>query len=92
MTSRRIHEVRAGKIAISLPENLLRIVERERAKAGETRSAFFRRAVEEMLGRRERSERAEAYVQGYLRNPEPAAEVAAADAVATEALEEEEWE
>ena len=83
---------RVGKIAISLPQDLLQIVERERGKSGETRSAFFRRAVEEMLGRSERNERIDAYVRGYLRQPETDAEAAAADAAATDALEAEEWE
>jgi metal-responsive CopG/Arc/MetJ family transcriptional regulator len=59
-----------AKIAISLPDEVLQAVERERLAKGESRSAFFRRAVEQMLRRQQERERDEQYVRGYLEFPE----------------------
>ncbi len=40
---------KSAKVAISLPEIVLRAVEKERKAKGESRSAFFRRAAERLL-------------------------------------------
>ena len=40
---------RVAKVAISLPEDMLKAVEKERKARGESRSEFFRRAVERFL-------------------------------------------
>ena len=70
---------KVAKITISVPNEMLEAVEREREAKGETRSEFFVRAVEDYL-RRERERRDdEAYVRGYQRWPETEEERAWAD-------------
>ncbi len=83
---------RAVKIAISLPAEVLDAAERERHATGETRSEFFRRAVETLL-RRER-ERAviERYIQSYREQPEAAEEIAVASTLSTLGFGQEPWE
>ena len=53
-----------AKIAISLPEETLEAVEKERLANGLSRSEFFRRAVEEHLRRVKEREDVEQYIQG----------------------------
>jgi metal-responsive CopG/Arc/MetJ family transcriptional regulator len=65
-----------AKIAISLPDEVLQAVERERLVKGESRSAFFRRAVEQLLRREREREADERYVRGYLEFPETEEELA----------------
>jgi len=55
------------KIAISLPEETLQSVEKERLASGLSRSEFFRRVVEEHLRRVKEREAVARYVQGYLK-------------------------
>jgi len=81
-----------GKIAISLPPDLLADIERLRRETGETRSALIRRAVEHLLCRIELDGMVREYVQGYLDHPESKSEVDAATASASDALEETPWE
>lgn len=38
------------KLAVTLPENLVKVLERERKEVNLSRSAFFRRAIESFLG------------------------------------------
>ena len=79
-----------AKIAISLPDAVLQAVEKERKARGETRSAFFRRAVEAFL-LRER-EAIERYVRGYQRDPETEEEIALAESTVQPALATTRWE
>lgn len=83
---------KVAKIAISLPEDVLEVIEKERKAKGESRSQFFRRAVEALL--RQQHERAaiEQYVHGYTQMPETADEVQAAHQVGAAVLAEEPWE
>ena len=83
---------KTSKIAISLPEDMLEVVERERMAKGESRSEFFRRAVEAFL--RQQRERAdvERYVRGYRKMPESAEEVEAAHVAGSAILAGEPWE
>ncbi len=81
-----------GKIAISLPSDLLADVERLRRTTGETRSGLIRRALELMLGRIEHDGMVREYVAGYLAHPESRSEIDSATATASEALAEEPWE
>jgi metal-responsive CopG/Arc/MetJ family transcriptional regulator len=61
---------KVAKVTISVPNAMLEAVEREREAKGETRSAFFVRAVEDYL-RRERERQAdEEYIRGYQEMPE----------------------
>jgi metal-responsive CopG/Arc/MetJ family transcriptional regulator len=82
---------KTAKIAISLPEDVLKAVEREREESGESRSEFFRRAVEMLLRRRRDQEMSQQYVRAYQRMPETKEEVAAAYRAANNILAEEPW-
>ena len=80
------------KIAISLPEETLSEVEQERRNRGESRSEFFRQAVQALLRREQRRAAVERYIQGYREQPETQDEVEAAQGSATAALAQEPWE
>ena len=80
------------KIAISLPDNLLVGIERERIASGQTRSEFFRRAAEAFLRQKRERKAIERYVRGYLRHPETEEEIVFAEANAQQALAENPWE
>jgi len=80
------------KIAISLPEEVLDAVEREREGSGESRSEFFRRAVEALLRRQREQELSEQYVRAYQDLPESLEEVEAARRAADNILAEEPWQ
>jgi|TARA_B100001971_G_C17712161_1_gene296998 metal-responsive CopG/Arc/MetJ family transcriptional regulator len=83
---------KSAKIAISLPESLLRDIERECEARQETRSEFLRHAVEAYL-RKEREREMEAqYIRGYLEMPETEEEVEWVQAVGLAALAQEPWE
>jgi len=79
------------KIAISLPEELLERMERERTARSESRSAFIRRAIELLFVRQSHTERVAEYVAGYQRHPE-GEEEALSETVAGEVFGEEPWE
>jgi len=65
---------KSTKVAISLPERVLKAVEKERKAKGESRSEFFRRAAERLLKQEQESKAVEAYVRGYYSMPESAEE------------------
>ena len=81
-----------AKIAISLPEETLQAVEKERLATGLSRSEFFRRAVEEHLRRVKEREDVEQYIQGYLKYPETKDEIALAEATLGYVMAENPWE
>ncbi len=83
---------KATKIAISLPEDLLEIIERERRESGESRSQFFRRAVEAFLRRKQERKLEEQYIRGYQRYPETEEELALAHWANPIAFGENPWE
>ena len=64
-----------SKIAISLPDEVLEAIEKERKTVGESRSAFFRRAVEAFLRQQRDRKLDQQYIQGYSNIPETADEV-----------------
>jgi len=80
------------KIAISLPEEVLTAVEREREGSGESRSQIFRRAVELLLRQQKEQKMSEQYICAYQQMPETNEEVAAARHAATIILAEEPWQ
>lgn len=82
---------KTSKIAISLPEEVLTAVEREREGSGESRSQIFRRAVELLLLQRKEREMSEQYIRAYQQAPETQEEVAAARRAASTILAEEPW-
>jgi metal-responsive CopG/Arc/MetJ family transcriptional regulator len=82
---------RSAKIAISLPENTLEAVEKERKISGESRSEFFRRAVEKLLKQEQEAKTVESYVEGYRAIPESAGEIDAVHRSGVSILSEEPW-
>jgi metal-responsive CopG/Arc/MetJ family transcriptional regulator len=66
---------KAAKIAISLPDKLLRAAERKRKATRETRSQFFRRAVEALLHEEQERVDVAQYVRSYREHPETEEEI-----------------
>lgn len=83
---------KTSKIAISLPEDVLTAVEREREESGESRSQIFRRAVDLLLRQRKEREMSEKYIRAYQQVPETKEEVTAARRSASTILAEEPWQ
>ena len=83
---------KTAKIAISLPEDLLQVLEAWRKACGQTRSEFFRQAVEAFLRREQERELDEQYVRGYLETPETDEEAAWVQAVGITSLAGEPWD
>ena len=81
-----------AKIAISIPDELLEAVEKERRSKGESRSQFFRCAVEEHLRRAKEWEDVQQYIRGYQKYPETRDERAVAESSLHYAFGEESWE
>ncbi len=81
-----------AKIAISLPDEVLDAVEKERTASGISRSEYFRRTVEEHLRREKEKEDVARYIQGYLDDPETPEEMAWARATTHYAFDDESWE
>jgi metal-responsive CopG/Arc/MetJ family transcriptional regulator len=82
---------KSAKVAISLPESVLKAIEKERLSRGESRSEFFRRAVEKLLKQEKEAKLAENYVKAYRDLPESTEEVESAHRIAGSALAEEPW-
>lgn len=80
------------RVAISLPSELLKSADKERRSTGETRSAFVRRAIRELLAERGRTAEIEQYIEGYRKMPETRDEIELASALASEAFAEDPWE
>ena len=81
-----------AKIAISLPDDVLQEVEKERNASGETRSEFFRRAVKALLKREREREAVEQYVRAYREMPETEEELGWVEAASQAVLEEYPWD
>ena len=82
---------KGAKVAISLPESVLKAIEAERKARGESRSEFFRRAAEKLLKQAQEAKAVEAYVRGYRDMPESAEEIGAAHRAGVSALSREPW-
>ncbi len=83
---------KSAKVAISLPEDILEAAEMQRKARGESRSQFFRRAIERLLKQERESSAVKDYVRGYQEVPESAEEVKAAHQLGSAVLAEEPWE
>jgi metal-responsive CopG/Arc/MetJ family transcriptional regulator len=66
-----------AKVAVSIPVQTLRSLERVRKKSRRTRSAAVTEAIERWLAAEEIGEADKRYVEGYLRQPERLEEQAA---------------
>ena len=82
----------AVKVTVSLPAALHRAAERERKARKESRSQFFRNALQALLTQQREREAAERYIQGYLAQPEAEAEVSAVHEASRPVLVAEPWE
>jgi metal-responsive CopG/Arc/MetJ family transcriptional regulator len=82
---------KCAKVAISLPENVLKAVEKERKTSGESRSEFFRRAAEQLLKKEREAKAVEAYIRGYREMPETEEEMKSIDKAGVAALAAEPW-
>lgn len=82
---------KSAKIAISLPEHILKAVEKERRSRGESRSEFFRHAAEKLLKQEHESREVEAYIRGYCVSPESAEEIEAIHRAGSTVLAKEPW-
>lgn len=83
---------KTAKVGISLPEEVLAAVEREIQVSGESRSQFFRRAIETLFKLQHEQALNEQYIRGYEQVPETHEEVEAARSTASTMLAEEVWE
>jgi hypothetical protein len=84
--------VAMAKIAISLPDEVLNAVEKERSASGISRSEYFRRTVEEHLHREKEKEDVARYIQGYRDDPETLEELDWVVQAGVEALADIPWE
>ena len=80
-----------AKIAISLPQELLQVIDGGCRASGETRSGFIRRAVQALVRRERERELDERYVQGYLAKPETPEDAEAVYRAGLSALSQEPW-
>jgi metal-responsive CopG/Arc/MetJ family transcriptional regulator len=79
-----------GKIAISLPDDLLEDLERERKASGKSRSELVRQALEAMLSAERK--RIKQYIEGYKRYPETEEEIDWVKATSKTAFAASSWE
>jgi metal-responsive CopG/Arc/MetJ family transcriptional regulator len=77
---------KTAKVAVSIPMATFRSLERERRRAKKTRSAAVTEAITEWLRSKELGEADRRYVEGYLKQPETAGEVAASEAMAIDSM------
>lgn len=83
---------KTAKVAISLPEDILNDIEKERKARGESRSEFFRRAVKNYLQDKQESSAINEYVRGYREMPESPEEFGVMEQLGIAVLSGEPWE
>ena len=83
-----------AKIAISLPDEVLQAVERERLGQSKvlSRSEFIKMALQQYLQTESERNLEEQYIRGYLEQPETAEESAWLDKTAVEVFANNPWE
>jgi metal-responsive CopG/Arc/MetJ family transcriptional regulator len=81
----------ATKVAVSIPSELYRAVERIRRATGKTRSAIVQDALRHWLRSQAEALLVREYEAGYRRLPESRREIDAATAAAVRLLSSEEW-
>ncbi len=81
-----------AKIAISLPDEVLLEIEKERRAAGLSRSEFFRRAVEAFFRQKREAAAIEEYIQGYMNHPETREELGWVETASQGVLAEYPWD
>ena len=71
---------------------MFQAIEARRRVSGDTKSEFFRRAVEAYLRRIQEREQDEQYIRGYQEFPETEEDLGGLEPLALEALAQEPWE
>jgi len=82
----------SAKVAITIPGDIYRKVERLRKETHVSRSGLVQKALVLLLRQSERDARIRAYVEGYRENPETDEEIQATKASANMLLSEVPWE
>jgi metal-responsive CopG/Arc/MetJ family transcriptional regulator len=82
---------KAEKITISLPRDLIEIVERRQKACGDSRSEVIVHLLESALRREQELEEIDRYLRGYRELPETDDEVTVTDRVAAEAASWDPW-
>ncbi|NJL28201.1 MAG: hypothetical protein HC897_10060 [Thermoanaerobaculia bacterium] len=80
------------RVAFNVPPTLFESMEAERHERGESRSEFFRSAVQAFLRDLQNRKDVERYVQGYREHPERAEEIEALRSASYATLAEEPWD
>ena len=81
----------ATKMAVSIPDDLYRALERARRRHGKSRSAVVQAALKQWLRRETELGLVREYEEGYRRQPETATEVYVAEATAARLFGDEDW-
>ena len=84
--------LKVARVSISLPQDTLRAADRERRETRESRSEFFRRAIDELIRRRRERDAVDRYVAGYVAEPETADQQDWVDRAGRDLLEQEPWD
>jgi metal-responsive CopG/Arc/MetJ family transcriptional regulator len=82
---------KVNKISISLPDDILNAVERERSESGESRSQLIRRSIEVLLREKKEHDLKLRYIQAYQKIPETREEINAAHYSASKIIGQEPW-
>lgn len=82
---------RTVKVAVSLPLEAYRQIEKARRRLRISRSAVVSEAIRRWIVTRREEEKVRAYVEGYRRVPETGQELKAFEPLVSEALASEEW-
>ena len=80
------------RFTVSVPRSLLRALDEQLVKNGESRSAVVRRLLEEALRAERERDDIERYVHGYREDPQTEDELGWSDRAAAEHLAELPWE
>ena len=83
--------IKSSKIAISLPQENLKKIEKIRKELKIQRSALIDMAIRFWLDNREKQKMIQQYEDGYRRKPESIDEVKAMEKMSAEAFKEEGW-
>jgi Arc/MetJ-type ribon-helix-helix transcriptional regulator len=79
------------KVAVSLPKEQFRLMERQRRLLKVSRSAAVRQAIHRWLQSLEEQAAIQQYIEGYRRHPESSEEIKAIEQASVEALQHETW-
>lgn len=80
------------KVAISLPKDEFRAIEKRRRQLKQNRSAVIAEAIRHWLKAQQEAEDVQRYIKGYKKYPETEEEMAACEQMAQQLLADVEWE